>query len=108
MFIYVLGFGITAIIIENYSKDFDKESCVVYGRVCDVVYSGYEGTYYLTLENVVVEIEDDKISLKGKTNATIYGVLENDITVGDVLSCKTKISNISLLEDFSRSTLSET
>ncbi len=99
LFIYILGFGITAITIENYSKDFDKESCVVYGRVCDVVYSGYEGTYYLTLENVVVEIEDDKISLNGKTNATVYGVLENDITVGDVLSCKTKISNISLLED---------
>lgn len=99
MFIYLLGFGITALTIETYSKPLIKEDCLIIGRVSDVVYSGYEGQYYLTFENVVIEIEDNTASLNGKTSATIYGVSDDEITVGDIISGKTKISNINIIED---------
>ena len=99
MFIYLLGFGITVLTIETYSKSLSKEDCLIIGRVSDVVYSGYEGQYYLTFENVVIEVEDAKTSLSGKTSVTVYGVVNDDITVGDIISGKTKISNINIIED---------
>ena len=99
LFIYLLGFGVTALTIETFSNKYEKVDCVVYGRVCDISFSGYEGRYYLQLSNVELDFDGSKEKLEGKTNVTIYGVTENTIAIGDFISGQTKLSNIEILED---------
>lgn len=99
LFIYLIGFGLTSFTIETYSTNFDRENCVIYGRVANVVSSGYEGGYYLILKNVEIDINDETENLRGKVSASVYGATENKISIGDILSCKTKISNIKIIED---------
>ena len=99
LFIYLLGFGVTALTIETFSNKYEKVDCVVYGRVRDISFSGYEGRYYLQLSNVELDFDGSKEKLEGKTNVTIYGVTENTIAIGDFISGQTKLSNIEILED---------
>ena len=99
LFIYLLGFGVTALTIETFSNKYEKVDCVVYGRVRDISFSGYEGRYYLKLSNVELDFDGSKEKLEGKTNVTIYGVTENTIAIGDFISGQTKLSNIEILED---------
>ena len=99
LLIYLFGFLVTGLTIVSYSKNFDKESCVIAGRVCEISNSSYENHFSVLLENVSVETEDGKVKLNGKTNFNIYGVSENSISIGDIISAPTKISNVKIIED---------
>ena len=52
LLIYLFGFLVTGLTIVSYSKNFDKESCVIAGRVCEISNSSYENDFSVLLENV--------------------------------------------------------
>ena len=96
--IYLLGFGLTALSICTYSHNFEKQECVLSGRVVKISETDIEGLTYINVENVNITLDEETKHLSGITTVSIYGYADNVLSIGDQVSFTTKISSINLLE----------
>ncbi len=99
--IYIVGLGISFLATTTYTNyNYHNQKVVLTGRVVSIN-SVWEDSAYITIQNVVVNIDGKTHSLAGSTKLSLYNYQADTIDVGDKLAFESVIKCVDIFEDMS-------